>query len=237
MSKKIAYLRPPQVLLTYTEEQRIRADEQNKLERQLHDQVYPFWMQATVLEALVQRFDQCVTDRGRGMRKMLGTLQIAIYNHYSKMEEEYHHVGFPDDDVKQAVNDRLNAYHRLFDGDKTAYTDLLELARQLNVSQPLVAMSQAIKRGGPTNKGLRPHTKLIYDGVRAMRPPPEKSLTSYGRNWVKKLKYHLELDERNPTSTEQEAITWIEKKSDDKLHTELRKLLKRGDEFQSATKN
>lgn len=229
MNKKLQMQhRQANLALPTSTEQRIRASERQIVEQRIETDLWPFIMKMAHLEGLLQRFDQCVIDRGAGMVDRLNIIQQAIYKQYSDMEREYSFVGFPDANVKLKVDERLGGYHRLFEGDSKAYDDLLDLTDQMDISKTLVMESAKINRGG-TRNGLRPHLQLIYEGVKALKPPENTDLARYAHAWVNRLNKELADSHRSPTSTEQQAIAWVNAKSDDALRAEVGRLLKRGD--------
>ncbi len=138
----------------------IRAEAQQQADERLIKHTLPFIKKVGSLDRLITRFDQCVIDRGAGMMDQLNTIQKQIYREYCDIEKELRNVNLIDDNAKQLVDERLNAYHRLLAGDATAYKDLQNLTKQTLFAEGLVDLTAKVNRGGQP-RGMHPPNQLI----------------------------------------------------------------------------
>lgn len=129
--------------------------------------------------------------------------------------------------ITEAVNSALQgdngeALRALHKGDTDWWGSIFEI------------FMPSVERGGRP-RGLTQHLSLIYKGVREQLPSSEQtkqtSLVRYGRELPIQIKKQAEQNGRDLSDTERNAINWIDTKNDDKLQSELRDLLARGDHY------
>ncbi len=187
-------------------------------------------------EIIKGRFDQCVIDGGKGMVSELGVLQQRLYDTFSAVEAFVNRrnpsLGARENlgTQRRHTFDRLGGYHRLVNGEAGAHGDLLKLAEDAPNAVQFTEFREGINFGGHP-VGMQPHTRLIVDTMRPMLSQSaqgrEIDLVGYGRNVAKSIKLFAKAEKRSLGETEQRAIHWIEDKSDSKLKSELKRLLRR----------
>lgn len=103
----------------------------------------------TAVETAVARFDQCVIDRGAGMRETLNKLQKRMYDHYSDLEKfcKERDILYMLEDAEPIVMSRTAAYHDYVKGECT-YDDLLTLVNIRKDDETLIQSITHIDRGG-----------------------------------------------------------------------------------------